>query len=308
MALRRVGEKAREAALTIPPDARSWIEAVTGSSVRSAVELDGATTATVLRLDLEDGRRIVAKRFDRQDFLDERPDRAGHEATVLGLLERTAVPAPVLIAFDADGSETGAPLVLSTWVEGSTDLPADWVDAMASNLADIHGVEPGPIAWKYERYNAGFDLAAPSWASDRGIWSEAFSIAAAQPPGTATGFIHRDYHEGNLLWRGGVIVAVLDWLSGCVGPFAVDLAHLRTNLAMDHHIDAADAVLAAYRQVGPAGAWHPVWDVIDAVDMLPYYEGQQAVEEWRWDDRPATETQARFDRLLGLAVRRSGFR
>ena len=40
-------------------------------------------------------------------------------------------------------------------------------------------------------------------------------------------------------------------------------------------------------------------------DFLPYYEGQRAVEEWRWDQRPAEETQARFDRFLNDAVRAS---
>lgn len=290
--------------MTTSPDALAWIETTTGSAVRSTTLLDGATTATVERIDLDDGRRLVSKRFDRQDILDERPERALHEAAVLDLLELTAVPVPRLVAVDGDGSQAGVPTVLMSWVEGTTRLPDDWVHAMAANLADIHAVAPGPITWEYERYNEGFELIAPVWATDPEVWADAFVIASAAPPATTVGFIHRDYHGGNLLWKDGRLAAVLDWLSGCVGPPAADLAHLRVNLAMDHGMDAADTVLGAYHEVGSDDAWHSPWDVISAIDFVPFYEGQRAVEGWRWDARPAAETQARFDRFLTAAVAR----
>ena len=220
---------------------------------------------------------------------------------MLELLEPTPVPSPGLVAVDGDGSRSGVPTMLMTWVAGRTEMPDRWVEKMAANLDDIHAVDPGPITWEYERYNDDSDLFVPSWAGDPAIWTDAFAAAAAPLPETTAGLIHRDYHGGNLLWRDGRLVAVLDWLSGCVGPLAIDLAHLRTNLAMDHGIDAADAVLEAYPHTEQV--WHPVWDVVDAVDFLPYYEGRRAVEAWRWDERPAAETQARFDRFLCDAVR-----
>ena len=283
---------------------RTWIEAQTGSPVLSATKLDGATTASIHRLDLADGRILVAKVFDQQDFLDERPDRADHEAAMLDLLEPTPVPAPRLIAVDGVGEAAGAPTVLMTRVEGSTELPDGWVMAMAKNIADIHQLDPGNITWPYQRYNEGFELAPPSWAGDIGIWNDAFAIATS-PPATATGFIHRDYHGGNLVWHQGKLAAVLDWLSVCIGPRAIDLAHLRMNLAMDHGLDEAEAVLDEYLELEEEGAWHPVWDVVDAIDFLPYWLGLPAVEAWSWDDRPAAETQARFDDILTEAVRRT---
>ncbi len=288
----------------LAPRTRAWIETETGSPVRSAIVLDG-TTATVHRVDLSDGRSVVVKRFDQPDILDERPERAEHEAAVLDLLSPPPVPVPRLIAVDADGSHAGAPTVLMSWVEGTTILPDGWVEGMAANLVDLHAVPPGSVTWQYERYNQGFELAAPRWAKDPAVWSDAFAIAVETPPDSLTGFIHRDYHGGNLLWRQGRLAAVLDWLSGCVGPLAVDLAHLRVNLAMDHGEGAAAALLDAYSHLGPEDAWHPVWDVIAAVDFLPYNEGQRAVETWSWDDRPVGETQSRFDRFLAGAVRRS---
>lgn len=278
---------------------------MTGSPVAEATELPGATTATVHAIDLVDGRRLVVKRFDREDFLDERPDRAVHEATVLVLLDGSDVPAPKLVAVDGDGSQAGAPSVLMSFIEGTPALPAGWIEAMAANLAAIHAVDPDPITWEYERYNGDEALFVPGWASDRAIWIEAFDLAAQTPPTTTTAFIHRDYHGGNLLWHDGRLAAVLDWLSGCIGSAAADLAHLRVNLAMDQDMHAADAVLGFYQGLAGEAAWHPVWDVIDAVDFLPYYHGEEAVEQWRWDERPSAETQARFDGFLTESVRRS---
>lgn len=289
----------------LPPEARQWVEDHTGSPVGSAIELDGATTATVQRITLEDGSVVIIKRFDQQDFLDERPDRAEHEAAMLDLLEPTLVPAPRLIAVDGTGDSAGAPTVLMTFIEGTTEMPDGWVGSVTGNLADIHRVEPGAITWPYERYNAGFDLVVPSWAGDQAIWEEAFAIAGKPPTHSATGFIHRDYHGGNLLWHDGGLSGVLDWLSGCLGPLAIDLAHLRNNLAMDHGVDEADAVLAEYRRQGRDDAWHPAWDVVDAIDFLPYWQEPQAVEDWTWDDRPVDETQARFDSILTRAVRKA---
>jgi aminoglycoside phosphotransferase (APT) family kinase protein len=286
----------------LAPSTRAWIEAETGSAVAASAELDGATTATVSLLDFEDGRRLVAKVFDRQDFLDERPDRARHEAALLDLLGPTAVPVPELIAVDAVGDASGTPTVLMSWVEGDAEPPAQWISAIASNLIDLHGVDPGPITWEYERYNLDREVFVPSWAADPAVWEDAFAIAS-DPPVTAEGLIHRDYHPGNLLWHDGELAGVLDWLSGCLGPLAIDLAHLRSNLLMDEDPEAADAVLEAYRRAGSGDAWHPAWDVVDAVDFLPYWDEPGRVEEWSWDHRPIAETRARFDDRLANAVR-----
>lgn len=292
--------------MSAPPDLGAWIHSVTGAPIAASAELAGATTATVHRIDLADGRRLVAKQFDRQDLLDERPDRAVHEAAVLDLLDGSDVPAPKPVAVDGEGSQAGAPTVLMSFVDGTPTLPRGWVEAMAANLAAIHAVDPGPITWEYERYNSSEALFVPSWASDPALWADAFALAAQPPPAaTTTAIIHRDYHGGNLLWQHDRLAAVLDWLSACVGAPAADLAHLRVNLAMDRDMAAADAVLDAYRGLAGEDRWHPVWDVIDAVDFLPHYHGEAAVEEWRWDERPAAATQARFDGFLTESVRRA---
>ena len=97
---------------------------------------------------------------------------------------------------------------------------------------------------------------------------------------------------------------MLDWLSGCVGPAAVDVSHFRVNLAMDVGLEAADRFLAACRSADPDLVWEPAWDVIVGIDFLPFWGGPDAVAAWRWDDRPPQETRALLEGFLAAALRR----
>ena len=58
-------------------------------------------------------------------------------------------------------------------------------------------------------------------------------------------FIHRDYHPGNGLWRGGAISGIVDWASASVGAPVADVGHCRVNLDPA----AADRFLAAWRSI-----------------------------------------------------------
>jgi hypothetical protein len=187
-------------------------------------------------------------------------------------------------------------------IAGSTKLTNGWLQPMSELIAAINGVEPGELVWPYERYAAHHHLGVPIWAEDGGLWGDAFRLVHNGLPQTRYGFIHRDLHPGNILWEEGQVVAVIDWLSGCIGPLALDVSHCRANLAMDLGLDIADSFLSAYLERVPAGTWHPAWDVADAVDFMPFWLGQEAVDKWQWDERPAAVTRARFEQYLRAAM------
>lgn len=288
--------------MDLPHDLLRWVADITGSGVSSCQPLTPATTASVYRLRLESGARLVMKRYDIDDPYDQRPHRAAHEAEVLEMLARSAVPAPGLIAADRDGSSTGVATLLMDFVPGTTLLTDEWLEEMIDVVLLIHDTDPGGVDWEYERYAAKYDPWVPAWATDATLWHEVLAAASSSPPDTPHGFIHRDLHAGNVLWSGGGIAGVIDWMSACVGPLAIDTAHFRANLAMDHGIETADGFLEAYLAGVSPETWHPYWDLVDAVDFLPYWAGIQAVDSWRWDDRPAAETRARFEEYLGVAM------
>ena len=94
------------------------------------------------------------------------------------------------------------------------------------------------------------------------MWERAIALAHAPPPELPERFIHRDFHPGNTLWEGAELTGVVDWTTGSRGPAAVDLGHLRWNLALDYGQRVADAVL-------PHPEHHPYYDVVTALDVLP---------------------------------------
>jgi len=74
--------------------------------------------------------------------------------------------------------------------------------------------------------------------------------------------IHRDPHPGNTLWEGRRLTGIVDWTTGSAGPPAVDLAHLRVNLACLHGTAASGAVI-------PHPERDPYWDVAVTLDFAP---------------------------------------
>jgi hypothetical protein len=105
-----------------------------------------------------------------------------------------------------------------------------------------------------------------------------------------------------MLWKQGNLVGVVDWADSCIGPLGIDVSHCRANLAMDLSLDMADSFLATYLEKVPGGTWHPAWDVVDAIDFMPFWLGQEAVDEWRWDQRSAVITRASFEQYLRAAM------
>jgi aminoglycoside phosphotransferase (APT) family kinase protein len=292
--------------VSLSREALEWVRHTTGAAVAAAETLPGATSATVHRLVLQDGTHLVMKRFDRDDPFDRRPDRAAHEAGVLELLTGSAVPVPRLVACDPRGEESGAPSVLMVHVAGSAAPPAGWLDASAAMAARIAEVDSGDLDWRYARYNRGVEWLVPEWAADPGVWRGVFDVIDADPPEGDWCFIHRDLHPGNLIWQGDRIAAVIDWLSGCIGPPAIDGAHFLVNLIMDLGREAGEVFMAGYLARLPAGRWHPFWALVDAIDFLPFWDGPAAVDRWRWDDRPAAVTRGVFEGHLRTCLTAAG--
>ena len=87
-------------------------------------------------------------------------------------------------------------------------------------------------------------------------------------PETPTGFIHRDFHPGQTVWSGDRLTGIVDWLTGSRGPYAVDVARMRLNLAMDYGVDVSRRFQMIYRGVAGRDLRHPYWDLLDAADFL----------------------------------------
>src|SRR5712672_1191559 len=164
-------------------NSRRWIEGVTGARVISVAVLPGATSSLLHAVEVEGatGRRsLVLRRFVNGKWVKAEPDVAVREGMSLQHATRAGLPAPELIALDADGEHCGVPATLVTRLEGSVVLePSDrehWLRGLAETAARIHRVDAGGFRWKYRRYNEGEALAVPNWSKQRDAWKKAIEM------------------------------------------------------------------------------------------------------------------------------------
>jgi hypothetical protein len=149
--------------------------------------------------------------------------------------------------------------------------PHRWIAGLARLLPPIHALDVGGAALDvYRPYDVHAPAAPPAWTRRPRVWERAIDVFKGPPPEPPSCFIHRDYHPGNVLWRGGAVTGVIDWLHGCAGAPGADLGHCRANLWALSGRRAADRLLDEYRRLRPsAPPYHPYWDLAAALGGLP---------------------------------------
>ncbi|TMF90760.1 MAG: aminoglycoside phosphotransferase family protein [Chloroflexi bacterium] len=284
----------------LPARARAWVEASVGrrAHVLRARQLRGGTASAVHAVDVgtPSGRvlRLVLRRNVRLTWLMEEPDLAEKEARNLQLLERSAIPAPRLVAVDPNGADCDVPAVLMTRMPGRLVLqPADiepWLRRMAELLPPIHAFDPGSVL--VQKWVLWDDLRLcqpPGWSRRVRDWERLIEIVRGPWPAYEPRFVHRDFQHYNVLWSRGRPTAVLDWVNASMGPVELDFGHFRRNLVADFGFEVAERFLHLYREV--VGA-----------EPDPFWEALNLTPEWA-----KTEQQRReLDAYVGSLVAKIG--
>lgn len=241
------------------PEARRWLERATGAAVLRSRPLSGGIAAAVEAVDVRDGSgrlsRLVLKVYLPDPT---EPDQPAREARSLRIARRGGLPVPGVVALDAGGAETGEPALLLTRLPGRHRLRprGDWrpfVTTLLQLLCRVHEVAAaGEGLPAYEPYLA----------------ARVRELAGEAPPGGPRVFMHRDFHQANVLWSRGRVTGIVDWVHGCVGPAWADLAHLRWNLFDLVGDEAADFAVAEFARLRPElPPYQPYWDVATAVSI-----------------------------------------
>ena len=250
--------------------ALAWAEGVIGP-VSAVRELSGGWTSTMLALTTEGDEDIVLRLMTREPWRTHGEGLTARESEIQEMLANTPVPAPRTIALDAEGQDCGFPAHLMTMLPGLIDvdrLDSDFLGELADLLVTIHNVEPTLEVRAYQSWEWEAKFQVPRWARDSGLWLDAFALLRAAPPEFEPCFIHRDFQPRNVLWLGGHIAGVVDWVETSIGPAWLDVAHCATNLAIVHGKEAADQFGAAYTERSGREP-EPYFDVMDIVGFLP---------------------------------------
>jgi aminoglycoside phosphotransferase (APT) family kinase protein len=208
-------------------------------------------------------RKLVLRRYIDRAWVQREPDLASREAKTLRLLETVAwLRTPKLVAIDPKGRETSAPAVLMSHLGGREEWKPPSIERFAAVAPLIHQVRAPRNFRRFHRYYTGSALKPPSWSKQPKLWERAFEVAESAKVDDATAcFIHRDHHAGNVLWSYGRVVGVIDWEPACIGPPAVDFAHVRANLVAQMGIAAARRYAKC-----PGIEVDPVWDIVMGCD------------------------------------------
>jgi aminoglycoside phosphotransferase (APT) family kinase protein len=227
-----------------------------GAPWRLRLRRGGADRAVVLRVGAE-------------------PAPLATEAAALELAAGHGIPAPRLLAA---GLDRDPPVVLVEAVEGASTIPAERPPARlralgraAAALAAVPLV-PTPALPRRDRPIATVDFAAMRRRPPpRPLLVEAEARLAALPRSREpAGFVHGDLWQGNALWAGRTLAALVDWDCAGAGPAGVDLGSLRCDAAICFGVGAADDVLAGWEEAaGRPAAEVARWDVVAALSTPP---------------------------------------
>ena len=259
-------------------------EAVPGSRLLSVGSAFGAFTNDVIVVECKErtGRafKLVIKNFVDEPEFASKCAQASFRA--LEMSKTLSVPVPQPILKDETGELLGAPGLITSFVEGrQIASPKDtsaWAQELAELLLLIHNVRP-PIVDKgllFEGQEEALFILRDYAARERlghplsnDIYGAVGDLLSHLKPAPAV-LLHMDYWQGNVLWHGDHISAVVDWDFASYGDPAIDVAYFRMNMYLRGIKPAADIFLRRYEEVsGRALKNLGFWEVVAAARPLP---------------------------------------
>ncbi|MDG4827055.1 aminoglycoside phosphotransferase family protein [Asanoa sp. WMMD1127] len=283
----------------LEPRTQAWVDDALppGHAVTRVSTLRGGWTSRICRLDVEgpDGPyALVLRSFQTPFFVRHAPNLLAREADILRLLADTDVPAARLVAVDPAGDHCDHPSLLMTLLKGRVDLTEDHSPELARRLVRIHAITPTTRPRTYQPWTDPDRVRPPG--GDDALWRRAISEIRRDPPPYEGAFLHRDFHPGNVLFTGGTITGVVDWVETSWGPTDLDVAHCATATALLHGAEAGMRFADHYRDTGGTldadPAAHRYWRLLDALAFAPAAE--KVVGPWRELGRTDIDAAARL--------------
>ncbi len=271
--------------------------------------LTGGVSARVTTLEVKrpDGRtqKMIVRRHGGED-LRHNPDIARDEFNLLQIAHSRGLTTPAPLYYDQACDLFPTPFLVIEYVEGETEFtPSDLADYLlqaAAHLARINGVIDAPDLAFLPRQGKGFRERPVNL--DRSLKEERIrdALESAWPVTqvNASVLLHGDFWPGNLLWRDGELVAVIDWEDATIGDPLADLANARLEILWAFGIDAMRDFTAHYESLTEIDVTHlPYWDLCAALRPCSKLSewGLDPVAEKRMRERHQVFITQAFERL-----------
>ena len=229
-------------------------------------------------------------------------NHSGHPATLefalLKALHRAGLQVPEPLLCDVSLTISAYPLIVMTFVRGSSLIPLNmqqaYIDRMARQLWQIHRqpLEDLPaLPQRLDPLPEAFDYLPrePQWRElrqrMRGLGDTAY-VGASR-------LLHGDFWPQNLIWRQGEIVSVLDWEDAAVGDPHADVAAASVELRYLFGATGAQRFVSAYAELNFVDPFRlALWQVYVAA-AAQHFMGQ-------WGLEPARESHMRSGALAAI--------
>ena len=256
-------------------------------------ELKGGVSAQVTALEIERPGGHTQKMIVRQHGeveLKHKPHIAADEFKLLQVLHSVRLATPRPYHLDQSGEIFPTPYLVIEYIEGTPEFaPSNLPDLLlqlATQLSRIHAVDCSRLDVSFlprqEQSYAEKLRERPAQVDEsldegriRDVLEEVWPI----PQRNKTVLLHGDFWPGNILWKDGQLVAVIDWEDAALGDPLADLANSRLEILWAFGIDAMHSFTQQYRSMTTIDFAHlPYWDLCAALRRVAQ------IAQWGLDD------------------------
>ncbi|MGH2481950.1 MAG: phosphotransferase family protein, partial [Ktedonobacteraceae bacterium] len=197
---------------------------------------------TALEIEQADGetKKMVVRRHGEVD-LQHNPQIAADEFRLLQRLQAAGLATPQPYHIDQSGKIFPTPYLVMEYIEGQTEFAPTQMDnfilQFATHLARIHQVEDTQLDASFlprqaQRYAEKLRKRPTDLdeSLDEEHIRDVLEAVWPVPQHNASVLLHGDYWPGNVLWRDGQLVAVIDWEDAEIGDPLADIANSRLEL------------------------------------------------------------------------------
>jgi aminoglycoside phosphotransferase (APT) family kinase protein len=229
------------------------------------IEVPGGTT-----------QKMVVRRHGAID-LRRNPNIAADEFKLLQIVRSAGVPAPAPLYFGRSGEIFPTPFVVLEYIEGQSEFsPPDlegYLLQLARQLSALHNADFSEFNLSFlpkqaEIYTEKFGV-RPDKLDDslgEGRIRDVLEAAWPFPKRNAPVLLHGDYWPGNILWKDGRLVGLIDWEDSHLGDPLADLAISRLEILWAFDMDAMDNFTEQYKALSHLNfASMPYWDLCAAL-------------------------------------------
>jgi len=238
-------------------------------------KLQGGLSAHITAFEIEHADGCTQKLILRQHSKAASPDLASNEFRLLQLLQKAGLAVQTPYYRAEAGPLCATSTIILEFVEGEPlfdchtllDDCSNYTSQMATYLTQVHGISSAQHDLSFLPNKIDAPLPAhwhgPSAARIRSLLEPIWPLTHANQPT----LVHGDFWPGNLLWREGQLVAVIDWEDAAIGDPLQDLAIARFDILFIFGVEAMDQFTRYYQAQSPQVDFTqlPYWDLYAAL-------------------------------------------